>query len=356
MMASQTGRAIVDDGERGPVGQFFYVLMWPVRMLLTGLSMVFWAVNNVVETIAEKIVAVLNQATYGDRIDAATMRRKAKNNRRIVGTAAGIVLGGLLLFELFPFYWVFITSFKTNLQNTTFTSIYWPKPWTIDQYQELLGPSRNFLVWYRNTLTVAIVTPLLSTIVAALGAYALVRLRWRGQQPLSGIVLIAYLMPGVLLVISIFQIFASLGLTNSLLGLIIAYSTFALPFAVWLMMGYYAGIPKELEDAGLIDGCNRFQVFFKIVLPLTKPALAAIFLFGVTSAWHEYLFAYVLVTRESLMTLPVGLGQMIIGDILPWGELTAASILMAVPVFVLYTMGQKFMVAGLTAGAVKGGG
>jgi multiple sugar transport system permease protein len=122
------------------------------------------------------------------------------------------------------------------------------------------------------------------------------------------------------------------------------------------MMGYYASIPEELESAGLIDGCNRFQVFWKIVLPLTKPALMAVFLFGVTNAWNEYLFAYVLVTRESWMTLPVGLGQMIIGDVLPWGELTAASMLMAIPVFLIYTFGQRFMVAGLTAGAVKGGG
>jgi multiple sugar transport system permease protein len=220
----------------------------------------------------------------------------------------------------------------------------------------LLGPDRSFLVWYRNTFLVAIVTPLVSTIVAALGGYALVRLRWRGRRPFSGIVLVAYLMPSVLLVISLFQIFSKVGLTNNLLGLIVAYSTFALPFALWLMMGYYASIPRELEEAGLIDGCNRFQMFFKIVLPLTKPALMAVFLFGVTAAWHEYLFAYVLISRESMMTLPLGLGQMIIGDVLPWGELTGAAILTAVPVFLIYTLGQRFLVAGLTAGAVKGGG
>ena len=163
-------------------------------------------------------------------------------------------------------------------------------------------------------------------------------------------------MPGVLLVISIYQIFAKVGLANSPYGLMLAYSTFALPFAIWLMMGYYASIPRELEDAGRIDGCNRFQVFWRIVLPLTKPALMAIFLFGVTNAWHEYLFAYILLSRKALLTLPVGLGQMIIGDVQPWGELTGASLLMAIPVFFIYALGQRFMVAGLTAGAVKGGG
>jgi multiple sugar transport system permease protein len=198
------------------------------------------------------------------------------------------------------------------------------------------------------------VTPFVSTIVASLAAYSLVRLNWKGNRAFSGAVFSAYLMPGVLLVISIYQIFATLGLTNSLIGLMLAYSTFALPFAIWLMMGYYASIPKELEDAGLIDGCNRFQVFWRIVLPLTKPALMAIFLFGVTNAWNEYLFAYVLISKQTLMTLPVGLGMMIIGDVQPWGELTGACLLMAIPIFIVYSLGQRFMIAGLTAGAVKG--
>jgi multiple sugar transport system permease protein len=122
------------------------------------------------------------------------------------------------------------------------------------------------------------------------------------------------------------------------------------------MMGYYAGIPEELEAAALIDGCNRFQVFYKIILPLTTPALMTVFLFGVTQAWNEFMFAFVLIHSENKMTLPVGLGQMIIGDVLPWGELAAAAVLMAIPVFLLYTLGQRFMVQGLTAGAVKGGG
>ena len=357
MMNAQTGQqATGADDQRGPVGQVLHLLSWPFRMLLQLLLAVFWALNDVIENVIAAISGFFSRNIFGVKQDTQTARRKAKFSKRAVGIFAGIVLTLLLLFEMAPFYFVFITSFKSDLQNTTFTSIYWPKPWTLEQYEHLLGPSRNFLLWYRNTLFVAFITPLMSTLVAALGAYGLVRLRWKGRRQLSGLVLVAYLMPGVLLVISIYQIFAKVGLVNNLYGLIVAYTTFSLPFAIWLMMGYYASIPQELEDAGLVDGCNRFQVFFKIVLPLTKPALMAIFLFGVTGAWHEYLFAYVLVSRESLMTLPVGLGQMIIGDVLPWGELTAASILMAVPVFIIYTAGQKFMVAGLTAGAVKGGG
>ncbi|MBV7332039.1 carbohydrate ABC transporter permease [Chloroflexi bacterium TSY] len=246
-----------------------------------------------------------------------------------------------------------ITSFKSEVQITTFSSIYAPEPWTLVQYEKLLGPTRNFLIWMRNSFIVSVFTPLISTMVASLAAYSLVRLNWKGNRAFSGAVFGAYLMPGVLMAISIFQIFSTIGLTNSLPGLMLAYSTFALPFAIWLMMGYYASIPKELEEAGLIDGANRFQVFFRIVLPLTKPALMAIFLFGVTNAWHEYLFAHILIWKENLRTLPVGLGMMIIGDVQPWGELTGAALIMAVPVFLIYSLGQRFMVAGLTAGAVK---
>jgi multiple sugar transport system permease protein len=127
-----------------------------------------------------------------------------------------------------------------------------------------------------------------------------------------------------------------------------------LPFALWLMMGYYASIPREMEEAARIDGCNHFQAWYKVVLPLAAPALLAASLFSITQAWKEFIFAFVFLSKERLFTLSVGLAQMIIGDVLPWGQLMAASLLMAIPVVIIYTLGQRFMVAGLTAGAVKG--
>jgi len=353
VLATQTGRSSISATDKD--GGIFDLISWPFRMLLSLVLTLLWAINDAVETFIERVgTAFRRMRPHSTAPHAAVIRARAA--RRRVNIVAGIVLGLLLVFELFPFFFVFITSFKGEVQITSFHSLYRPDPWTLDQYRHLLGPTRNFLVWMRNSFIVSMVTPLVSTIVASLAAYSLVRLNWKGSRFFSSAVFASYLMPGVLLVISIYQIFAKLGLTNSLLGLMVAYSTFALPFAIWLMMGYYASIPKELEEAGLIDGCNRFQVFWRIVLPLTKPALMAIFLFGVTNAWNEYLFAYVLISKQSLMTLPVGLGMMIIGDVQPWGELTGASLLMAVPIFILYSVGQRFMVAGLTAGAVKGGG
>ncbi len=164
-----------------------------------------------------------------------------------------------------------------------------------------------------------------------MGAYGLTRLRWRGSNLFASLVLVAYLMPAVLMFIPIYQIFAALHLTNSLGGLMIAYPTFGLPFALWLLMGYYASIPRELEEAALIDGCNHFQAWWRVVLPLAAPALLAAALFAITLAWKEFIFAYVFLAKERLFTLSVGLAQMIIGDILPWGELMAASLLMAIP-------------------------
>ena len=272
----------------------------------------------------------------------------------IGGVVAGFVLALIILFELIPFYWVVITSFKTTRQWTSFESVFWPDPWTLDQYIALLGGKRAFGLWYRNTTVVAIFSTLISVVVASMGAYGLTRLRWRGSSFFASIVLIAYLMPAVLMFIPIYRIFSILGLTNNLTGLMIAYPTFGLPFALWLLMGYYASIPQELEEAALIDGCNHFKAWYKVVLPLAAPALLAASLFSITLAWKEFIFAYVFIHKERLFTLSVGLAQMIIGDVLPWGELMAAALLMAIPVIVIYTLGQRFMVAGLTAGAVKG--
>jgi multiple sugar transport system permease protein len=141
---------------------------------------------------------------------------------------------------------------------------------------------------------------------------------------------------------------------NSLAALILTYPTFMLPFATWLLMGYYRAIPEDLEDAAMVDGANRLQAFLKVTLPLTLPALLAVTLFSFTAAWKEFLFAFVFITSERLMTLPVGLAQTIYGDIYPWGLLMAASLVISLPVVIFYMYGQRFMIEGLTAGSVKG--
>ncbi|MBN1402632.1 MAG: ABC transporter permease subunit [Anaerolineae bacterium] len=335
----------------GPIMQVLSWIVWPLRMVIRLLLAFFWILNDGIELLLEAIGRFVARAR---RAGEHRVRRRRVNWGGAVLPMVALVL--LLIFELVPFYWVIVTAFKTELQITMFEKVAWPAPWSIEQFVRLFGPARNFVVWLRNTVTISCITPLLSTMIASASAYALTRLQWRGAAAFSRSVLVAYLMPGIMMLIPIYNLFSRLRLTNSLMALILSYPTFSLPFAIWLMMGYYSSIPEELEAAALIDGCNRLQTFYKVVLPLTKPALLAVALFGVTQAWSEFLFAYVMIQSESKMTVPVGLAQMIITDVLPWGELCAAALIMAVPVLILYSLGQRFMVAGLTAGAVKGGG
>jgi multiple sugar transport system permease protein len=328
------------------------IIAWPFKQIIRLLLWLIDVINDAIEIVLEKIGNLLHPIFIGN---SHTARQRALSFRRFFsGGVAAVALIALLLFELVPFYWVVITAFKSNTQIVAFDSVFWPEPWTWEQFKLLLGPTRSFLVWYQNTITIAAVSTVVSVTVAALGAYGLTRLHWRGANMFASSVLIAYLMPPVLMFIPIYQIFAGLGLTNSLTGLMVAYPTFALPFATWLLMGYYASIPREMEEAALIDGCNYFQAFWRVVLPLAMPAMMAAALFSVTLAWKEFLFAFVFISKERFYTLSVGIAQMIIGDILPWGELMAAALLMAIPVVTIYILGQRYMVAGLTAGAVKG--
>jgi multiple sugar transport system permease protein len=154
--------------------------------------------------------------------------------------------------------------------------------------------------------------------------------------------------------IPLYGILTQLHVINTQMALMITYPTVVLPFATWLMMGYYRSIPEELEDAALIDGCNRFMTYWLVVLPLVRPALLAVAMFSVTQSWNEFLYAKTFLRSTESFTLPVGLGQLLVADVQPWGELMAAALLTALPVIVLYMLGQKFMIAGLTAGSVKG--
>lgn len=259
----------------------------------------------------------------------------------------------LVLFVLFPFYWIIITSFKTDLQIQQYRSIYWPEPWTLEQFQSLLTKTA-YGTWFKNTVYVALFSTLISVALASLAGYALARLRFFGAGMLTTALLITYLLPGSLLFIPLYRILTTMGIINSHTALILTYPTFLMPFATWVMLGYYRSIPVDLEEAAMIDGATRLGAFLRITLPLATPALLSVTLFAFTNAWNEFLFAFVFITSESLKTLPVGLQLLVFGDIYPWGQMMGASLLMAIPVMVLYIYAQRYLVEGLTAGSVKG--
>lgn len=338
-------------GPEGWMSRTSRALTLPFVMIGRLAGAVLIAVGNVVERVFSAIGDVATAAyTRGDEQRLGSWRRLTN---RLGNVGAYALLGLLLVMLLFPFYWVLVTAFKTEEQVRTFSSIFWPDPWTTEHFDFMLTQTA-FPRWFLNSAQVAIVSCVLSVLVGALGAYALVRLRWRGPGFLSTAILFAYLMPTVMLFIPLYQIFTELRLINTLGALMIAYPTFGLPFATWLLMGYYRSLPRELEEAALIDGANHLQAFWQVILPLMLPALMAVGLFAITAAWDEFLFAFVFIGSESLQTLPVGLASLVVGDIFPWGRMFAASIMTTIPVVIIYSLAQRYMVQGLSAGSVKG--
>jgi len=259
----------------------------------------------------------------------------------------------LLLIVLFPFFWMTITSFKNEDQMRSLVSMFWPSPFVTDNYRQLLGKT-DFLAWYKNSIIVAVSSTLAATAIGTIGAYALARLRFLGRAFMSSAVLITYLVPPSILFIPLYAQIRSLGLADSLTGLIAAYPSFTVPFVTWLLMGYFESIPEELEESAMIDGATRFGAFYRVVLPLAAPGLLAAALYAFTQAWNEFLYALVFITDVKLRTLPVGLSTFIMGDVYGWGYLMAGAVLTTLPVIAAYIYLQKYMVEGLTAGSVKG--
>ncbi len=264
-------------------------------------------------------------------------------------------LAFFLLLTLFPFYWMLVTSLKPNeelynLRNNPLL-VYHP---TLAHYVGVLLQT-NFLRWTVNTLLVAVVTSVLSLVLGAMAAYPLARTRFPGAALVAVGIAATYLVPQTLLFIPMADIINALGLSNSLLSLVVTYPTFLIPFCAWLLMGYFKSIPRELEEAARIDGASRFQAMVRVVLPLAVPGLLSAFIFAFTLSQNEFLYALIFLTKSEIRTVPVGaIAELIRGDVFFWGQLMAAAVLGSVPVAVIYSFFVEYYVAGLTAGAVKG--
>ena len=344
-MRHDEGRATAD--RKPNIGD--HLLKLGARILNLVLDLVFLPVQLALQGL--EALSRLVRRQMGVPANQPVLKRAGQ--RRVSLAMRLLILVPFMIFVLFPFYWVIVTSLKSTPQISERTSIFWPDPFTLDQYAALIW-NTPFLRWLGNSVLVATVSTVISVSFAALAAYALSRLKFAGAGLLTTFLLITYLLPGTLLFIPLYQILSSIGLINSYTALMLTYPTFLLPFATWVMLGYFHSIPVELEEAAMIDGATRLYAFWKITLPLAAPALLAVTLFAFTNAWNEFLFAFVFITSESLRTLPIGLQSMVVGDILPWGQLMAASLLTAVPVAVLYIYAQRFLVEGLTLGGVKG--
>ena len=262
------------------------------------------------------------------------------------------VLAFYLIIALFPFYWMISTSFKHSREIYQIVQSLFPKELILDHYQYTFTKS-IFPIFLKNSLIDASVTTFISIIVSSFAAYSITRLRFRGKKIVSRSIIFAYLLPPALLFIPLFRIVAMLGLYDSILSLILAYLTFAIPFSTWMLIGYFRSVPKEMEEAAMIDGCSRLGALFRVLIPLSLPGITAVALFSFTRSWNEFLYAMVFITNNRNMTIPVGLIGLLLDDMYLWGQLMAMSVLASIPPILVYILGQRYVVGGFVAGGVK---
>lgn len=259
------------------------------------------------------------------------------------------------IFLLFPFLWMLIVSFKPDrdLLDTRLNPFLLPRV-TLEHYTYLFEQT-NFLRWVVNTFVVTVGSMILSLTVSILAGYALGRLRFRGGNTLGVAIFLAYLVPPTLLFIPLSQVVSRFHIYNSYWALILTYPTFLIPFASWLLMGYFRTISRELEDAALVDGASRLQAMWRVVLPLALPGVLSAGIFCFTLGWNEFLYALVFMGSGAMKTVPVGVvSDLIRADVYFWGSLMAAGILGSVPVAIAYSFFVDHYISGLTAGATKG--
>jgi multiple sugar transport system permease protein len=238
-------------------------------------------------------------------------------------------LGFFTLWTLFPIYWIVSTSLKPNSEIYGDAAL-WPRSLTFIHFDEIFNQTR-FGTYFRNSLEVSVLTTVCAMAIGVLAAYALTRLTFTGRTFVARSVIVTYLVPGSLLFIPVFQLAYTLGLTDKALGLVVVYMIGTVPFCTWLAISYFNTIPHELEDAAMVDGANRLQSLLFIILPLALPALAVIALFAFTNSWNEFLFALLLIGRDSEKTIPAGLAGLINGDVFQWGALMAGALITALP-------------------------
>jgi multiple sugar transport system permease protein len=266
--------------------------------------------------------------------------------------------GAVLAFSLAPFLWIFIASITPELKTewgmlSGRRVAYLPSAPTLQNYIGLLKDT-PFLLYFRNSAIIATGNMLLTLLVASLGAYGFVRFRFPGRSAMLVAMLVAYTIPSVVLLVPLLVIFRSYGLVNTHLGMILAEATHSAPFVLLLMINYFSTLPRELEEAGQVDGCSRLGTLWRIVIPLAVPGLVAGGLLAFIMSWNDFLFAFLFTTTNNVKTLPVMMRLFALGEPAVWGISAAGAVLTTAPVALIFLLFQRMLMSGLAAGAMKG--
>ena len=289
------------------------------------------------------------------------MRGKLSYLRHLWRTTAFVVALGLLLAVVtFPFVVMLSISLKVPGTETTYPPRLWPSPATIRHYLDVFNPRIfPFITYFRNSMVISAASAFLALLVAVFGAYALARMRFAGQSIVQRSILLVYMFPSILLVVPYFRMVVSLQdatglqLVDNRAVLVVTYLAFTLPVSLYMLGNYFRSIPPEVEEAALIDGSSRIGVLWRIIVPLSTPALVAVYIYAFMIAWNEYLFALVFLFSPDKLTLPRGLPELFNTEHYIWGRMMAASLLTALPVVLFFLAVERFVTSGLSLGAVK---
>jgi len=286
----------------------------------------------------------------GEHVDARARRRRRRAGRALTYGAGVLVV----LIALFPVYWMVNTSFRRAIDIQSPDPSFVPSPGTLDNYRKVFS-TEFFWTAARNSLMVTLLTVGAALLVAFLAAVAVSRFRFRGRMAFIVAILIIQMIPAEALIISFFKVLDGWQLINTIIGLSLTYLVFVLPFMIWTLRGFVANVPRELEEAAMVDGSSRMRAFFTVTLPLVAPGLVATSVFAFILTWNEFIFALVIMNRPEHQTLPVWLQAFNEGAKgTDWGGVMAGSTLIAIPVIAFFLLVQRWITSGLLAGAVKG--
>jgi len=267
--------------------------------------------------------------------------------------AFALAAGALAFFVAFPFAWMIATALKPSQEIFATPPTLIPGTVTLANVERLFAETR-FATYLVNSVLVASATVCLTLALAAPAAYALTRFRFRGRETIAGAVLFTYMFAPIMIIIPFYVMMRALGLANTHLGLILAYTGLCLPFALWLLRTFFQSIPLELEEAALTDGATRPQAVRYVVLPLARPGLVATGTFTFILAWNDYIFARILLAADELKTLPIGIADLYNASVADWGMIMSSGMLVLAPVLAVFLVIEKYLVAGWGAGGVKG--
>ena len=261
-------------------------------------------------------------------------------------------VAAIAAWSFFPIYWMLLSSLRTHSDLFSAPTL-WPRNLSLDSFRNLLNVT-DYPTQFRNSLIVATSVVIITLVISIVVAYVLTRFRVRGKSFIVAGILYAYMFPPMLLAIPLYGFFVTLGIGDSLLGLVIAHCTLTLPLAIWLLWGFFKSMPFELEEAARVDGCTRLGSFVRVVLPLSVPGIITAGVFTFLLSWTDYVYALVMITSDERKTLPLGIASMIGSFEFRWGEAMAGATLIVIPLFVMFAFLSRFFIQGMSAGAVKG--